>query len=409
MTELIGTYRNLDRHILLLIYAEGALQLINAAFFLVLPIYMTNEGYTDADTAGIIKYRFAAVLVLAFPFGLLIKGRKITHWFYLSVILMPTMSFLILETIESHELILTNIIASVWGLALMLFQVTVLPYILRNTAKENHSAAISLSFSTWSFATIFGGILVAGLQWYDPKLFSEKLVIQILCGMASLGILFLLMIRHKEVVPPVKKSFDIRAFDWDRVMVAIIPNILIAVGAGMTIPFISLFFNQVYGVNSSGFALIAMGATIIVFFAIVLVPYIKTRFGYAKAIPGTQAMAIIMLAGLACTEFFQFHALALPLAIIFYILRQPLMNMAAPMTSEFTMEFVGKRNEEIMSALNASIWSGSWFFSGWFFEKMRSMNVDYVYIFLITVGLYTLAVGSYVLLIQRFNREQKAI
>ena len=41
--------------------------------------------------------------------------------------------------------------------------------------------------------------------------------------------------------------------------------------------------------------------------------------------------------------------------------RAPLMNMAAPLTSELTMSYVGNKNQEMLSAIVAAIWSGSWF------------------------------------------------
>ena len=63
---------------------------------------------------------------------------------------------------------------------------------------------------------------------------------------------------------------------------------------------------------------------------------------------------------LATTEFFSSYYWALPIAILCYWIRTPLMNMAAPMTSELTMNYVGKNNQEILSAVMVAIWSGSW-------------------------------------------------
>ncbi|HRE98447.1 MAG TPA: hypothetical protein PK637_16905, partial [Flavobacteriales bacterium] len=86
-----------------------------------------------------------------------------------------------------------------------------------------------------------------------------------------------------------------------------------------------------------------------------------------------------------------------------YALRQPLMNMATPMTTEVTMKYVGKRNQEMMSALTASIWSGSWFISAYLFEIMREMEVSYMNIFLITAALYSVGVIAYMLLMRKIE------
>ena len=81
------------------------------------------------------------------------------------------------------------------------------------------------------------------------------------------------------------------------------------------------------------------------------------------------------------------------------------MNAAGPMTSEFTMYYVGERNQEIISALNASIWSGSWFISTSLFSIMRQMDMRYVSIFLITVALYVVGLLWYAWLIRDYNRR----
>ena len=81
------------------------------------------------------------------------------------------------------------------------------------------------------------------------------------------------------------------------------------------------------------------------------------------------------------------------------------MNMAAPMTSELTMNYVGKQNQEILSAVTAAIWSGSWYFSSQIFRYLKSMDLPYAYIFYITAVLYGLGVISYFLLILDYHKR----
>lgn len=83
------------------------------------------------------------------------------------------------------------------------------------------------------------------------------------------------------------------------------------------------------------------------------------------------------------------------------------MNMAGPMTSEIAMKFVGKKNQEITSALMAAIWSGSWFFSTRFiFGSLRKTGWPYVDVFMITAGLYAVGVFLYYLLIRAYGRRE---
>ena len=119
----------------------------------------------------------------------------------------------------------------------------------------------------------------------------------------------------------------------------------------------------------------------------------------------TQSIAVIALVALATTEFFNDYWWALPLATICFWIRTPLMNMAAPMTSELTMNYVGSKNQEMLSAIMAAIWSGSWFFSSQIFRFLKSEGLPYAYIFYITAALYALGVLMYYFLIRDYERR----
>jgi hypothetical protein len=88
-----------------------------------------------------------------------------------------------------------------------------------------------------------------------------------------------------------------------------------------------------------------------------------------------------------------------------YVIRQPLMNMAGPMTSDIVMKYVGEKNREMMSALTAAVWSGSWFISSIIFQLLRKVGLQYIYVFLITAGLYFLGVVIYFLLILDYEKK----
>jgi len=110
---------------------------------------------------------------------------------------------------------------------------------------------------------------------------------------------------------------------------------------------------------------------------------------------------------LATTQYYSMFAFAIYIAIGCYLLRQPLMNMAGPMTSELIMNYVGYRNQEIISALSSAIWSGSWFFSSIIFKVLRDAGFAYANVFLITATLYAIGVVWYYFLILDYNKRVK--
>jgi len=92
-----------------------------------------------------------------------------------------------------------------------------------------------------------------------------------------------------------------------------------------------------------------------------------------------------------------------------YVLRQPLMHMAHPASNELMMNYVGKNNQELISALSSSLWSASWFISAKLFEWLRLLDFQYYEIFLITAFLYIIGVVLYGFIISEYEHKQKSL
>lgn len=367
---------------------------------------MEKVGYKDHESASFVSFRFLGVLLFAFPLGLIIKGRKLKPIFYISSILTPTAAFVILEAIDHQIDWLLYLSLFLWGISFTGIQISALPYILRNAKPETHTEAITLSYSTWSVAGIISGTLIFGLKNINPELFDEKFILQIISGLSFFCVITIFSMKQKEIVPVInQKRSNLREFDWYIIIKALVPTLIIAIGAGLTIPFIGLFFFKIHGLDSDQFALLSAVATAIVFGVVLFVPVIKEKLGYKKAIPLTQLVAIASLIVLAFTEVIDTW-FAVYLAMGMYLLRQPLMNMAGPMTSDLVMKYVGKKNQEMMSALTAAVWSGSWFISSIIFQILRQIGLQYIYVFLITAALYLFGVFMYYLLILDYEKTK---
>jgi predicted MFS family arabinose efflux permease len=409
MLTTIKEYTRLDKSILNLIVVEFFVQLINVSFISILPLYMKAEHYSDAQYAHFTSYRYLGMLALALFLGMYINGRKILPMFYIAAVGVPVFAILILIGVQIHSTSLLLIAHLLWGTAYTFIQIPVLPYILRNAPKQQHTLAITLNFATWSIATIAGSALIALLNGIDKIIFSERNLLFAIAIMGFAGIYFVLRINKKEHVPIItEKRSSFKKYDWKIIIRALVPTTIIAIGAGFTIPFMSLFFANVHNMSTSTFSFLNFITAILVTIIAIYVPKIKNRFGYQKAIPTTQSFAIIALIIMATTQYYSNLPIAIFIASLFYLLRQPLMSMAVPMTSEITMNYVGEGNREMVSALTSAIWSGSAFFSALIFGMLRLLNIAYVNIFLITAAMYILGVFWYYMLILDFNKRKAA-
>ncbi len=406
MRKLLREYLQLDKSILNVITAEFFLQLINSSFLAILPLYMKKENYSDGEIANFTSYRFIGILVLALFVGIYIKGRKVKNLFYVASFCAPFFGTLILLAVHMHNTALNYAAQVCWGASFTFIQIPVIPYILRNCPIDKHTGAISLSYATWSLSGILGSVIISSLNALDPELFSERTLLHGACAVGFISIFFISRVKADETVPEeTKKRASLNDFDWGAIIWALVPTLILAVGAGFTIPFISLFFESVHHRTTSQFAFYNLFASILIASGAMLVPKIKKRIGYQVAIPTTQSFAIIALVLMATTEFYSYLSISVWIAVGCFLLRQPLMNLAGPMTTEVVMGYVGKRNQEMVSALTASIWSGAWYFSGKLFGGLRNHHVDYAYIFLITAGLYTVGVIWYYFLVREYMKK----
>ena len=417
LRNLFRSYWDLPRMIHMLIMLEFTLSLIHVAFILVLNIFLRKQGFSDPEIASFNSLRFIGALIFAFPLGIYIRGKKLKPFFLLAAIIVPITSALIIESVHNETIPLIKLSFLLWGVGMMLMRVCSLPFIIRNTTQDNSTEALSLSASTWSLATIFSGIIISGLDWMNYYsfgswiiYFNERNILWIITILGISAIIFALRITEKAPDNIQKDStvFSLyKQYDWKVIIKALSPLIMISIGAGLTIPFVNLFFNSVFHLSASEFSILGSITAFLVFTFSLLVPSIRKKYGYWFTIVIVQAISICCLIVMALMELYVNYSFALIVALIAYIFRQPLMHMAHPASNELLMNYVGKRNQELISALSSSLWSASWFVSAKVFEWLRLLDFQYYEIFLITAGLYIIGNILFALLIREYEINKK--
>ena len=356
-------------------------------------------------------------LAFALPLGIFIRGKKLKPFFVLSSLAVPLTSIMIIESIKYSFTPLIQLAFLLWGIGMMVMRVCSLPFIIRNTTSQNSTESLSLSASTWSLATIFSGLIIAGLDWIAnieifkrSFFFDEYNILWIITIIGLVSFSFATKINENDAELTQKQSgiFSLgQNYDWHLIFRAISPLVLISIGAGLTIPFVNLFFNSIFNLSSSDFSLLGSFTALLVFIFSLLVPTLRKKYGYWATIILNQSLAIIFLIIMATTELYSASSYAIIIAISAYILRQPFMHMAHPVSNELMMNYVGKKNQELISALSSSLWSASWFISAKIFEWLRILEFQYFEIFLITAALYTKGVILFGFLITQYEKNNR--
>lgn len=415
----IRRYLSIPRPVLLLLAAELLVSLVQGLLILIFNIFLRKElGYDDATIAAITSYRFLGVLALALPAGMMLKGRRLKPVILLGIAVVTASTWLMIAAGRAGNPGMLAMTSLTSGIGMMLIHVAATPFIIRETDDDTRTEALALGFGTWSLSLILCGLLVPWLASFGEIalgdfrwVLDEAGIIQLVTLVSLAALPLVLCIRERP--PPVEKSrlFEnpLRSYDWGRIIRATTPNLFIAVGAGLTIPFMNLFFNSVYGYDSEDFSRLGGVTGVLVLVGALLNPVVKRRFGYNVAIILSQTIAVFFLVLVGVSQILHPDIPGMVwLAAVAYCLRQPFMNMAQPITSELTMTYVGERNRELMSALGASIWSGSWFVSAKIFQWLRTLELEYYQIFFITAGLYVIGIALYRRLIRLHENALRA-
>ena len=113
-------------------------------------------------------------------------------------------------------------------------------------------------------------------------------------------------------------------------------QVFIGLGAGLFVPYANLFFVQHLGASSALFGLIDGGTTTLTALMTLVAPFLAVRIGRLNSIVLTELASIPLLVGLGLTP-------SLALVAIFYLSRQPLMDMSMGVLQVFSMEAAPRR------------------------------------------------------------------
>ncbi len=405
-------YRNLPRAVFMFIAGHFLINLINTAQFLLLNLFLKEQGMDDPEIASLVSKRFIATFLLAVPAGLWLRGRPLKRPLVIAAVLFPVMALAGLEAARMGHIGAAALCFFVMGFGGLLASVAGLPMVLRLAPENRASEALSLLFATWAAAGILGGALAWGLQWLGSVDLGFA-VVQLdvhatLFLLTTLGLGAPFLFARVPDAPsrgdrPRRSWFHVHRDDAPLLLKVLVPSVCIATGAGLSIQFLNLFFSHVFGMSAAAYAAWGTVSQVLVLIAGLLVPAVKRRFGWRGAILGVQGIAVVLLALMGLTELWQQALWAFPVAVFLFIVRQPLMSMGGPSTSELTMTYVGPQNHELVSACQGAVWSGSWWLAAVIFEQLRGAGVSYWQIFLITSALYLLGMAAYYKLIRELE------
>lgn len=357
--------------------------------------FVLSLGYDEAVLGNLVTANSLAALIAALPMGYLadLLGRKKS---LLAGSAATASAVLVMILFPSVPVFLTmNVIL---GLGFSLTGVTMGPFLMENSGEKERTYLFSFA-SGLQMASGFAGNWLGGLlpTWVSgwqggpatgTAAYSTSLLISVV--MMSSGLIPLALMRLPRLNKETRTVFAPVHFaraNPGLITRLILPMLITSLGAGLTMPFMNVFFRQVYHqpdpVIGAMFAWgsLAMGA------GLLLAPALADRFGKIQLVVITQALSIPFLVLLGFAPTFAASATA-------YYIRLALMNMSGPVYQTFVMEHVEPPARATIASLTNMAsnfgWALSPTISGW-------LQVQYGFppAFIGTIALYIVSTSLY--------------
>lgn len=221
------------------------------------------------------------------------------------------------------------------GLGMALLDASASPFITRHSTSLERpwlfGVATALSPASGLLATL--GIKLGASVWGESTSSTGRMMV-VAGGATLLALLPLAVLR--DAPPEPAKGGDDDRLDWRTASKFILPELAFGLGAGLTIPFINLYFRNRFGLPAGTIGLYYAAAQALMMGAFLLAPVIARRWGSVRTIVAFQMTSIPFFAILALTT-------SLEVAVAAFVLRHACMNMVHPVGSHFAMEVIHPR------------------------------------------------------------------
>lgn len=370
-----------------------------AGFLLILNLYLKQLGFGEGIIGSFISYRNWATMVMVIPAAFLIRRLPLKPMMITSVTLATAGGVMVVVFPQTAYIAVGMIIT---GLASSMPQVIGGPMIMRGSSLQHRPFLFSMNFALRLLSGV-PGFLLAGalpdiLRSYDyPLITGYRVSLLVSVGITALAIVPFLFVRTSRIADSRGRRFFHVRTPWSRIARLAFPHIVVGLGAGLTIPFLNLYFRDNFGIIPTQlgwlFALqqgLMVGGTL-------LAPYLAARWGRIKTVIICQMVSVPFLFILSISVDVWLSAAA-------FLVRAALMNMAQPLVTNFSLEMTHEDDHPLMSGIMTVAWLASWGISanlgGWIIE-----NYGYFLPFNLTLAAYVASSAMYLFLLMPLEKE----
>jgi len=367
LQKVYGNYTGLPKQAKYLVYASMMPAVAYGLIFTDISYFLTTVQNVPANFTGVVISAMGiSTFVASILLGIVsdIYGRK--KLLILGNVLASLILVIFALTTNSLILLAAAVFEGISEAAIFTSSSALLA---EKAMNEKRTSVFSLYGFAQSMAFSLGSFAVPVVGAFELFGFSEKeghIILYILIailGLVSTAIM-LKVSESRTLKKPRANMMDLFPRKSKDVLIKYtLTSAILAFGAGMVVPLMTLWFSLQYGISDKISAPILAVSSVLIAVAILAAPPLAKRLGLVKAMVITQAVSTIFM---FLTPLSSNYALA----GLIYSIRALLMNMASPLSQSMIMGLVAEDERGAASGISGALWRlpnalstwiGAWF------------------------------------------------
>ena len=324
-----------------------------------LNLYLRSIGVGEADIGNILSAASVGTVAVSLPAAMWVDRFRAERIFVLAASGYAACCLLMLF-FPHPALLLAN--SFLTGTLFTVHWVAAAPFFMRNAAPGRRTELFGMASALETLAiavSAYGaGLLAHGL---GTALGSESGGLRwSLASSAVLSLAAVVPFARIRSAPARTVPRGWREYVFSREMPLILrlslPTFLIGCGAGLTIPFLNLYFRDRFHQDPARIGIFFAVAQVLTMAGFLLGPVMARRFGHVRSVIATELLSIPFFLVLAVAN-------QLWIAVAAFWMRGALMNMNQPVSQAFAMEIVSEDQRTVTNSVRTFAWNLSWMVS----------------------------------------------
>ena len=329
--------------------------IVSSAYNVLFSIYLKNLGFNEAFVGQILSINTLGVALGAIPVAIFADRLNKKTTVILGLILMIVSNLIVLNI---QVPLIMQIFAFIFGVGNATIMVLQAPIIFENTPQVHRVTAFSMSFVLMNVAFVIGSLSLGYLSQVLTEILGATMANRFVLNSANvligIGIILAFKFQGKQMQERRREETILKTLQnllngykklsSGSTLLYLIQVSLIGLGAGMVVPFFSMYLKYSLDVDDGVVGTIMAISQVGTVIGGLIVPPLAKRLGSVKTVLMCQLLSIPFLLSISFPQ-------GIIIITISFFFRSSLMNMASPIIGNLAMEIVDDDARTYMSSM----------------------------------------------------------